>query len=212
MTGTPGTTESAMRWLGSTKNIAGAALAVAGIAAEFTVGLGPLWPVVVACLYGFGALIAPPEKVDLTGALGTGVDVRKLRDDLAALKRHLAPSRSKLGEDVCARVDQVTGLLGEILERGEALGGTPHLYVVGATIRDYLPTSLEAYLNLPRTYAMTSRTEGRKTAHEELLGQLDILAREAEKIRAAVYDNDASALADQGRFLADKFRTSGLEL
>lgn len=212
MTGNPGPAETALRWLGSTKNIAGAALAVAGVVAEFTLGLGPLWPVAVAGLYGVGALLAPPEKVDLTGALGTGVDVRKLREDLASLVRHLAKSRNRLGDDVCARVDTITGLLEEILQRGDALAGTPHLYVVGATIRDYLPTSLEAYLNLPRTYAMASRTEGRKSAHDELIGQLDILANEAEKIRSAVYDNDATALADQGRFLADKFRTSSLDL
>lgn len=60
--------------------------------------------------------------------------------------------------------------------------------------------------------SMTSRTERRKSAHDELLGQLDILAREAEKIRAAVYDNDASALADQCQYLEDKFRTSSLDL
>lgn len=212
MTRNPGLADTAMRWLGSTKNIAGATLAVAGVIAEFTINLGPLWPAVVAGLYGVGALLAPPEKVDLTGALGTGVDIKKLREDLGALDRHLAKSRSKLGEDVCSRVDTIIGLLDEILQRGEALAGTTHLYVVGATIRDYLPTSLETYLNLPRTYAMASRTEGRKSAHDELLGQLDILAGEAEKIRSAVYDNDASALADQGRFLADKFRSSSLDL
>ncbi|GAA4034145.1 hypothetical protein GCM10023063_17630 [Arthrobacter methylotrophus] len=74
-----------------------------------------------------------------------------------------------------------------------------------------MPT-LETYLNLPRTYAMSSRQAGKKSAHEEFLGQLDILAREAGKILDAVVENDSSALANQGRFLEGKFRTSSLDL
>jgi len=172
----------AVAWVGTTKNLAGSASAAAGICAQLTIGLGPFWPAVIAGLYVSGALVAPPEKVDFTGALGSGTDLRKLKEDLAALDRRLLPNRARLGQDACAKVDTITGLLSDILERGEALAGSPqHLNVLESTIRDYLPTSLETYLNLPRTYAMSSRQAGKKSAHEELLGQLDILAHEAGK-------------------------------
>jgi hypothetical protein len=203
----------ATTWVGTTKNLAGSGLAGAGIFAQLSMGLGPFWPAVIVGLYAVGALVAPPEKVDFTGALGSGTDLRKLKEDLAALDRSLLPNRARLGQDACTKVDTITGLLSDILERGDTLSGSPqHLNVLESTIRDYLPTSLETYLNLPRTYAMSSRQAGKKSAHEELLGQLDILAREAGKILDAVVENDSSALANQGRFLEDKFRTSSLDL
>lgn len=210
--GNSGILNRAAAWIGTTKNLAGSVLAGAGICAQLFVGLGPFWPAVIAGLYAAGALLAPPEKVDFTGALGSGTDLRKLKEDLSALNRSLAPNRARLGQDACTKVDTITGLLGDILDRGEALrGASQQLNVIESTIRDYLPTSLETYLNLPRTYAMTSRQAGKKSAHEELLGQLDILAREAGKILDAVVENDSSALANQGRFLEDKFRTSSLD-
>ncbi|MET4144085.1 hypothetical protein [Arthrobacter sp. UYCo732] len=200
-------------WAGTTKNLTGMGLASAGVLAELTLGLGPFWPAVIIGLYAAGALLAPPEKVNFTGALGSSTDLRKLKEDLAALDRRLLPNRNRLGQDVTAKVDALTGLLHDILDRGEALRGSPQqLNVVESTIHDYLPTSLETYLNLPRTYAMSSRQTGKKSAHEELLGQLDILAREAGKILDAVVENDSSALANQGRFLEDKFRPSSLDI
>lgn len=211
--GTNGILNRAAAWVGTTKNLAGSALAAAGVCGHLFLGLGPFWPAVIVGLYAAGALLAPPEKVDFTGALGSGTDLRKLKEDLAALNRGLAPNRARLGQDACEKVDSITGLLGDILDRGDALAGSrQHLNVLEATIRDYLPTSLETYLNLPRTYAMSSRQAGKKSAHEELLGQLDILEREAGKILDAVVENDSSALANQGRFLEDKFRTSSLDL
>lgn len=202
----------ASAWVGTTKNLTGLGLAGAGVLAEIFVGLGPFWPAVLVGLYTAGALLAPPEKVDFTGALGSGTDLRKLREDLAALDRSLLPNRARLGQDAGTKVDTLIGVLDDILDRGEALSGSSkQLTVLESTIRDYLPTSLETYLNLPRTYAMSSRQAGRKSAHEELLGQLDILIREAGKILDAVLENDSSALANQGRFLEEKFRTSSFD-
>ena len=213
MASTPGILAQASAWVGTTKNLTGLGLAGAGVLCEILFSLGPFWPAVIVGLYAAGALLAPPEKVDFTGALGTGTDLRKLKEDLASLDRGLLQNRTRLGQDACTKVDTLIGLLGDILDRGDALrGSSQQLNVVESTIRDYLPTSLETYLNLPRTYAMSSRQAGKKSAHEELLGQLDILAREAGKILDAVVENDSSSLANQGRFLEDKFRTSSLDL
>jgi hypothetical protein len=199
-----------LAWVGTTKNLTGLGLAGAGqVLAELLLGLSPFWP----GLYAAGALLAPPEKVHFAGALGSGTDLGHLKEDLAALDRRLLPNRARLGQDACTKVDTITGLLSDILDRGDALAGSSqHLSVLESTILDYLPTSLETYLNLPLTYAMSSRAAGKKSAHEELLGQLDILTREAGKILDAVVENDSSALANQGRFLEDRFRTSSLDI
>jgi hypothetical protein len=49
-------------FLESRKNLTGSACGIAGLALTFTGLAGPYWPVVVAGLYGAGALIAPPER------------------------------------------------------------------------------------------------------------------------------------------------------
>src|SRR5471032_1794343 len=79
-------------------------------------------------------------------------------------------------------------------------------------IGDYLPTSLQGYLNLPRTYALSARVAGRKTAHDELMDQLNILDTESKRIRQAVYSREVEALSDQSRFLRAKFAHSTLDI
>jgi hypothetical protein len=114
---------------------------------------------------------------------------------------------------VLAKVEELAEILRDILTRAETLTSSPdHLHVVSQAIRDYLPASLEAYANLPRSYALTRRGERQRSAHEELLAQLDLLGGELGKIADAVYRGDEQALRDQGRFLRDRFGGSSLDL
>lgn len=205
-------TSSVGRYLGSTKNITGSALALAAVGAQLTVGLGSLWPAVVAASYAIGALVGPPEKVHLVTG-GAGDAVAALRPDLVALAGQVESARPRLDDDVFAAVDQILVLLGSVLDRAEVLATSPeHLFVVSRTIRDYLPTSLESYLNLPRTYALHSRVAGRRTAHDELMAQLALLQGQLSTVAQSVYDGDLQALVDQGRFLQEKFGPSNLDL
>jgi len=200
------------RYLASTKNIAGAALGVAALGAQLSIGLGSLWPVAVAGCYAIGALVAPPEKVHLSVG-GAGGEVAALRADLAALGKRVDGTRSRLDDDITAAAGRILTLLGSVLDRAEVLATSPdQLFVVSRTIRDYLPTSLESYLNLPRTYAVQSRVAGRRTAHDELMAQLELLETQLAKVAQAVYAGDEQALVDQGRFLQEKFGASDLDL
>jgi hypothetical protein len=203
------------RYLGSTKNLTGCALALVGVGITLAGRAGSYWPLVVAGLYGVGALAAPPDKVRLalTGP-DTEAEARSLRADLATLARRVDAAGARLPEDARARVRLIIDVLGEIINRIEQLATSPEQrFVVARTIRDYLPTSLETYLNLPRSYALTRRLGGgRRTAHEELLAQLDLLEGKLREIADAVYSGDAQALVDQGRFLEDRFRRSELDL
>lgn len=200
------------RYLGSTKNIAGSALAVGALGAQLAVGIGSLWPAVVAACYAIGALVAPPDKVHLSMG-SAGDEVAALRRDLTALARQVDGARSRLNDDVAAAVGEILALLRSVLDRAEVLATSPdHLFVVSRTIRDYLPTSLESYLNLPRTYALQSRVAGRRTAHDELMSQLGLLTTQLTSVAQAVYDGDVQALVNQGRFLQEKFGGSDLDL
>jgi hypothetical protein len=204
------TSDRILSYLGSTRNIVGSALALGGLGLHFLGLAGSLWPVVVAGLYGVGALLTPPDRVRLTISHAE-VETRALRDDLDALVAKVSPPRFPV--DVVAKVGDLAAILRGVLARAEALTSAPdHLHVVSQAVRDYLPTSLEAYANLPRSYALTRRGSRERSAHEELMAQLGLLESGLSAIADAVYQGDEQALRDQGRFLRDRFGGSSLDL
>ncbi|WP_182874637.1 hypothetical protein [Microbispora sp. H10670] len=204
------TSDRVLAYLGSLRNIVGSALALGGLALHFLGLAGSLWPVVVAGLYGVGALLTPPDRVRLTISHAE-VETRALRADLDALVAKVTTAR--FPEDVVAKVGDLAGILREVLARAEALTSAPdHLHVVSQAVRDYLPTSLEAYANLPRSYALTRRGSRERSAHEELMAQLGLLESGLSAVAEAVYQGDEQALRDQGRFLRDRFGGSSLDL
>lgn len=199
-----------LAYAGSTKNITGCALALIGVVLVFFGVAGAYWPVVVAGLYGVGALLAPADRVKLTISHAE-VESRQLFADLDTLLAKV--DRNRFPDDVATRVAELAEVLRDILRRADALTSSPdHLHIVSQTIRDYLPSSLEAYANLPRSYALTRRGERQRSAHEELLAQLDLLDAQLRKVAESVYRGDEQALRDQGRFLEDRFGGSDLDL
>lgn len=67
----------------------------------------------------------PAGKVALTGSICSGTDLRKLKEDLTSLERGLLPNRAGLVQDAGAKMDTIVGLLHDILERADALAGSP---------------------------------------------------------------------------------------
>ncbi|MGJ6965483.1 hypothetical protein ACSDR0_26605 [Streptosporangium sp. G11] len=199
-----------LAYAGSTRNIAGCALALVGVVLVFLGVAGTFWPVVVAGLYGVGALLAPADRVRLTISHAE-VESQRLRADLDTLLAEVGGNR--FPADVVTRVGALAEVVRDILRRADTLTSSPdHLHIVSQTIRDYLPSSLETYANLPRSYALTRRGERERSAHEELLAQLDLLDTQLRKVADSVYRGDEQALRDQGRFLRDRFGGSGLDL
>ena len=201
------------RWLGSTKNILGGVLAAAALGAQLVVGLGPLWPLIVAASYGVGALVAPRERIDLRLGLGAGASADELAAQLKVLRRAMKGEARRLTDDANAILVRILDGLDEIVARWNELASAPdQRHVVERMILDYLPTSVQTFVNLPRTFAVASRVEGKKSAHDELIEQLVILEKETDRIRTAVYAREVEALSDQSRFLREKFGRSDLEL
>lgn len=204
---------AAGRWLGSTKNIAGGVLAVVAIGAQLVFGLGPLWPLIVAASYGVGALVAPRERIDLRLGLGAGASADDLSEQLKLLRRSMKGEARRLTDDANAILTRILDALDEIVARWDELSAAPdQRHVVERMILDYLPTSVQTFLNLPRTFALATRVEGKKSAHDELIEQLTILEKESDRIRTAVYSREVDALSDQSRFLREKFGRSELEI
>ncbi len=196
------------RYLTSKKNIAGSVGALAGLGLFFAgIVAPPLWPVVVGGLYGMGALLAPKER---PANLRADMDVKDLDKSLNGLLKRI---HGQLPQPLEAKVQGIASTILGILPRtGELAPGSQELFILQRTVTDYLPTSLQAYMDLPRTYAMLKPLRGTKTAQQVLGDQLDLLQQQMNEVADAVAQNDADKLLAQGRFLEEKFGRSDLSI
>ncbi|GAA4266087.1 hypothetical protein [Frondihabitans peucedani] len=84
--------------------------------------------------------------------------------------------------------------------------------LVSRTATVYLPDTLRAYVALPEAWARSHRFTDGSTAEDILVAQLATLEEAVRRMRDAAVEQDATALLVNGRFLSDRFATSGLEL
>jgi hypothetical protein len=198
-----------LRYLYSGKNIVGSTLALFGLLLFFLHVITTFfWPFVVVALYGIGALLSPgPPKVALAGTSFDPDSIRK------ALQRQLGISQGKLPAPLQAKLQDIADtIMGILPHYAEFPPGSPDLFVVGRTATDYLPSALQAYLNLPRAYATLHKMQDGRTADEVLGDQLTLLASKMDEVADAVHKKDSDALLANGRFLAEKFGASPLAL
>jgi hypothetical protein len=197
-----------VRWAYSTKNIAGCALAVVGPVLSLVGVVQPLVGLAVTpALYAVGALAAPAgRRIDVLG----DVDPDDVRRSLAELQRRV---RGKVPAEVEARVNRIATTITETLPKAHGLGlGSPELFAVVRTASDYLPNALQVYLNLPRAYADRHVVAAGRTPLGLLCDQLDLLAAKMDEMADAVHRTDTDKLIANGRFLAEKFGSSSLDL
>jgi hypothetical protein len=195
------------RYLYSRKNIVACLLAFLGLGLFFLGVIGSVWPGVVLGLYLIGALVTPNDRQwNLLGA--------ETPSDLAgALSHQVSAIRGKVPEDVYQKVVSIQQTILGILPKIDRLGpGSQDAFVVQKTVSDYLPSTLQAYLNLPRAYATVHRFSDGRTAAAVLLDQLTLLDKKLDEVADAVNKNDADALLANGRFLEDRFGGSALNL
>jgi len=207
----PGRIEAnpALRYLYSGKNIVGSTLALFGLLLFFTGAISSIfWPFVVAAMYGVGALLAPgPPKVALGG---TSFDPESIR---RSLQRQLNIANGKLSPQLQSKLQDIADtIMGILPHYADFPPGSPDLFVVGRTATDYLPSALQAYLNLPRAYATLHKMQNGKTADQILGDQLTLLASKMNEVADAVHKKDSDLLLANGRFLEEKFGTSPLAL
>jgi hypothetical protein len=103
-------------------------------------------------------------------------------------------------------------ILGILPRSGNLPPGSPELFVLERTATDYLPTALEAYLNLPKAYATLHAVQDGKTPKEILLAQLTLLESKMNEVADDVHRNDSDRLLANGRFLQERFGRSPLSL
>ena len=198
-------------FLYSRRNIVGSLLALGGLALHF-VGLigGVTWLPIVVGLYLIGYLLVPSEQ-GLSIQLGAAEDANEVRDGLARLLRAL---RGKVADDLYAKVVSIqASILGTLeIEHSMADAADPNVYLIRQTALNYLPEAFSTYLRMPRVMAERRAIAGGRTPHDVLLEQLDLMDRRLADVADDMARHDSDKLLANGRFLAEKFGTSSLEL
>jgi hypothetical protein len=198
-------------FLYSRRNIVGSLLALGGLALHF-LGLlsGVGWLPIVVGLYLIGVLLVPAEQ-GLSIKLGAAEDASEVRDGLQRLLRAL---RGKVADDLYAKVVSIqASILGTLeTERSAGDAADPNVYLIRQTALAYLPDAFSTYLRMPRVMAERRAIAGGRTPHDVLLEQLDLMDRRLADVADDMARHDSDKLLANGRFLAEKFGVSSLEL
>ncbi|MFF4904577.1 hypothetical protein ACFY2T_06920 [Streptomyces sp. NPDC001260] len=190
-------------YLESRKNIAGSVCGLAGLALTFTGLAGPYWPVVVAGLYGAGALIAPPERPPLPDFPSPSAQLEELRADFGKLGAYLA--EVDLPPAAAGRLAELTDLLTALLDPGRAselLAQDPEgVHTLSRTVRQDIPEAVDSYV---RTRWWTRMTPGSEPPERHLERQLTLLQEEAERLTTALRETEARRQETHTRYLEER--------
>ncbi|TWF76598.1 hypothetical protein FHX44_112491 [Pseudonocardia hierapolitana] len=174
------------RYLGSRKNIAGMAGALAGVGLHLAGVIGDVWPVVAAGLYGVGALVGPsdppgePAEPRLTDAL---------RAEAAAILGRAEARSGALPEGAVADVGRIICALRLVLDRlddvadqeTDRIAAPERLADVAEIVRVELPECLETYLG-------RAPSPPEAPAARELRAQLTLVGERVDRLVAQVPD------------------------
>ena len=195
------------RYLESRKNIAGSACGLVGLVLTFAGVAGPYWPVVVAGLYGAGALVAPPERPALPAFPDPSAQLDALRDDFGKLCAYLA--EVELPPAAAGRLTELTDLLTALLDPGwatELLSQDPEgVHTLARAVRQDVPEAVDTFV---RTRWWTRLAPGQEAPERHLERQLTLLQEEAERLAAALREAEARRQESHTRYLEDRGRAN----
>ncbi|MFE2556444.1 hypothetical protein ACFXGT_10485 [Streptomyces sp. NPDC059352] len=179
------TSNRLLRYAESRKNLTGSAAGLAGLALTLTGAAGSLWPLVVAGLYGAGALIAPPERPDTPDFPDAGEQLDALRADFTKLRAYLA--EVELPPATRERLTELDTLVEALLEPGW-VSDPEHLHVLARAVRQDVPEAVDTFV---RTRWWSRFTPGAEPPESHLERQLAALHEEAAAIAAALREAEA---------------------
>jgi len=191
-------------FLYSNKNIVGSLLALLGIAAWGLSFIGQFALPIVLGLYVIGVLITPRTRYEL--ALERGQTDEQIGAQLRAL---LQKTKKRLPEDLQSKAQNISDKILELLPLLHSFenGGNREAFNVKQTALDYLPSTLENYLNLPSAYARLHVGADGKTPQQMLGNQLELLEKSLGETERLLLEGDVQKMQVNGRFLEDKFGT-----
>ncbi|MFE2315104.1 hypothetical protein ACFXC8_18385 [Streptomyces sp. NPDC059441] len=200
------TNKNPLRYLESRKNLTGSACGLVGLALTFAGVAGPYWPVVVAGLYGAGALIAPPERPPLPDFPDASAQLEQLRVDFGRLREYL--DGVDLPPAAAGRLTELTELLTALLDPGwvaEVLAQDPEgVHALSRAVRQDIPEAVDTFV---RTRWWTRLTPGTEPPERHLERQLTLLQEEADRLAVALREVEARRQESHTRYLEDRGRS-----
>ncbi|MFI5570749.1 hypothetical protein ACIA6T_26095 [Streptomyces sp. NPDC051740] len=191
------------RYVESRKNIAGCAGGLTGLVLTFTGVAGPYWPVVVAGLYGVGALVAPPERPAPPAFPDPSARLDEVRADFGRLREYLADV--DLPPTATDRLTGLTDMLAALLDPGwvtEILAQDPDaVHTLSRAVRQDVPEAVDVYV---RTRWWTRLTPGQVPPEQHLVRQLELLHAEAERLARGLRETEARRQESHTRYLEDR--------
>lgn len=200
------TNRNPLKYLESRKNLTGSACGLVGLALTFAGVAGPYWPVVVAGLYGAGALIAPPERPALPDFPDPSAQLEELRADFGRLREYLGGV--ELPPAAAGRLTELTELLTALLDPGwvaEVLAQDPEgMHALSRAVRQDIPEAVDTFV---RTRWWTRLTPGTEPPERHLERQLTLLYEEADRLAVALREVEARRQESHTRYLEDRGRS-----
>ena len=192
--------------LESKKNLAGCAGGVAGLGLSLAGLGGSYWPVVVAGLYGAGALIAPPERVALP-PFDPREELGAVREDFGRLRTYLA--EVELPPAAGGKLAELMELYEALLDPGwvaDVLAADPEaVHVLSRAIRTDVPECVDTY---HRSRWWNRLTPGGESPERHLERQLSALYDEAERVTADLREAEVRRQQTHTTYLEDRGRSS----
>ena len=175
------------RYLGSRKNIAGMAGALAGVGLHLAGVVGDIWPVVAVGLYGVGALIGPSDPLRDPPPEPRLTDT--LRSEAAALLARVQAQAGALPSGTLTDVDRIVGAVRLALDRldqvadqeTDRIAAPERLADAAEILRIELPLCLDTYLG-------RAPSTPEEPAARELGAQLKLVVARADRLVAQVPD------------------------
>ncbi len=189
-------------FLYSTPNLVGCALGILGLVLFFLGIIQAYWFLIVVGLYGIGVLATPKGKnyeLSLTNQL-TVEDIEQELEDLARKIKGRVPK-----EGMEKFISIKTSILEALPQIVDLSGSDYNIFTIKQTALDYLPATIQNYINLPPAYANLYPIKDGKTPRQLLLEQLTLLDQQMKEAVQAIYQQDTQKLMVQGQFLKDKF-------
>lgn len=158
-----------------------------------------------------GDAAAAARALESLGVQAAGADIRvgeaQIATDLRILRNLV---RGRIPDHAVQRVDHIADLLTDTV----ALVSTdPEAeQVVRRTATIYLPDTLRAFLALPPEWVSGHVFPDGSTPTDAFIAQLAAIEDAVEHMRTAAIEHHAAELLANGRFLAERFGRSSLEL
>ncbi len=164
---------------------------------------GPYWPVVVAGLYGAGALVAPPERPPVPDFPDPSAQLDELRGDFGKLRAYLADV--ELPPAAAGRLTELTELLAALLDPGwvaEVLAQDPEgVHALSRAVRQDVPEAVDTFV---RTRWWTRLAPGVEPPERHLERQLAVLHDEAQTLATSLHEVEARRQESHTRYLEDR--------